>query len=300
MTVPPERGWRTRAGIRVCAAGLPAEHVTVSAGLTMTSAARTVVDLARTGGFWDGLVAADSALRKKLTTKDEMRAVIGALRHWPGIRRAAEVVEFADRRSESALESIARAVIRDLGLPPPDLQVRLGYWEVPGLPAEPIARVDFYWKEYRTVAEVDGDLKYKDPARAKDQLRRDIELRAAGFEVVHFDWRDITRAPDRVAAVIRDLVQGFYVFDAAEAVAAGFLNRTVPASDLAAAVDELVGQLTGKSALTLTATKRHTNAVTESMVGTVRAWNDADSLVTALRDPESRAAGAAYLQGLGR
>jgi hypothetical protein len=167
MTVPPERGWRTRAGIRVCAAGLPPEHVTVIGGLTMTTAARTVVDLARTGGFWDGLVAADSALRKKLTTKDEMRAVIGALRHWPGIRRAAEVVEFADRRSESALESIARAVIRDLGLPPPDL-------------------------------------KYKDPARAKDQLRRDIELRAAGFEVVHFDWRDITRAPDRVAAVIRE------------------------------------------------------------------------------------------------
>jgi len=89
-------------------------------------------------------------------------------------------------------------------------------------------------------------------------------------------------------------------FGAAEALAAGFLNRTVPASDLAGAVDELVGQLTGKSALTLTATKRHTNAVAESMVGTVRAWNDADSLVTALRDPESRAAGAAYLKGLRR
>ena len=198
----PRSGRKSRTGIHVYAIELPADHVTAVSGLPATSAARTVVDLARTGGFWDGLVAADSALRKKLTTKDEMRAVIGALRHWPGIRRAAEVVEFADRRSESALESIARAVIRDLGLPPPDLQVRLGYWEVPGLPAEPIARVDFYWKEYRTVAEVDGDLKYKDPARAKDQLRRDIELRAAGFEVVHFDWRDITSAPDRVAAVI--------------------------------------------------------------------------------------------------
>jgi hypothetical protein len=58
--------------------------------------------------------------------------------------------------------------------------------------------------------------------------------------------------------------------------------------------------LAGKSALTLTATKRHTNAVTESMVGTVRAWNDADSLVTALRDAESRAVGAAYLERLRR
>jgi enoyl-CoA hydratase/carnithine racemase len=114
-------------------------------------------------------------------------------------------------------------------------------------------------------------------------------------------WGGIPRLVREIGpAKTKELVMTCRPFDAAEAVAAGFLNRVVPASDLAAAVDELAGQLAGKSALTLTATKRHTNAVTESMVGTVRAWNDADSLVTALRDPESRAAGAAYLQGLGR
>jgi enoyl-CoA hydratase/carnithine racemase len=114
-------------------------------------------------------------------------------------------------------------------------------------------------------------------------------------------WGGIPRLVREIGpARTKELVMTCRPFDAAEAVAAGFLNRVVPASDLAAAVDELAGQLAGKSALTLTATKRHTNAVTESMVGTVRAWNDADSLVTALRDPESRAAGAAYLKGLGR
>jgi enoyl-CoA hydratase/carnithine racemase len=114
-------------------------------------------------------------------------------------------------------------------------------------------------------------------------------------------WGGIPRLVREIGpARTKELVMTCRPFGAAEAVAAGFLNRTVPASDLAAAVDELVGRLTGKSAFTLTATKRHTNAVTESMVGTVRAWNDADSLVTALRDPESRAAGAAYLKGLGR
>lgn len=85
-------------------------------------------------------------------------------------------------------------------------------------------------------------------------------------------------------------------FSAAEAQAAGFLNRVVPAAELAAAVETLVRQLESKSALTLSATKRHTNAVTEGMVGTARAWNDADSLVTALRDPESRSVAAAYLK----
>ena len=114
-------------------------------------------------------------------------------------------------------------------------------------------------------------------------------------------WGGIPRLVREIGpARTKELVMTCRPFGAAEALAAGFLNRAVPASDLAAAVDELAEQLAGKSALTLTATKRHTNAVTESMVGTVRAWNDADSLVTALRDPESRAAGAAYLKGLGR
>jgi enoyl-CoA hydratase/carnithine racemase len=114
-------------------------------------------------------------------------------------------------------------------------------------------------------------------------------------------WGGIPRLVREIGpARTKELVMTCRPFGAAEALAAGFLNRTVPASDLAAAVDELAEQLAGKSALTLTATKRHTNAVTESMVGTARAWNDADSLVTALRDPESRAAGAAYLKGLGR
>ena len=114
-------------------------------------------------------------------------------------------------------------------------------------------------------------------------------------------WGGIPRLVREIGpARTKELVMTCRPFGAAEAMAAGFLNQVVPMSGLDSAVDELVGVLVGKSALTLTATKRHTNAVTEGMVGTARAWNDADSLVTALRDPESRAAGAAYLNGLGR
>jgi enoyl-CoA hydratase/carnithine racemase len=114
-------------------------------------------------------------------------------------------------------------------------------------------------------------------------------------------WGGIPRLVREIGpARTKELVMTCRPFGAAEALAAGFLNRSVPAAELTTAVNELVGQLASKSAFTLTATKRHTNAVTASMVGTARAWNDADSLVTALRDPESRAAGAAYLKGLGR
>jgi enoyl-CoA hydratase/carnithine racemase len=87
-------------------------------------------------------------------------------------------------------------------------------------------------------------------------------------------------------------------FTATEAISVGFLNRVVPAAELDASVEALVSQLESKSLLTLSATKRHVNAVTEGMVSTARAWNDADSLVTALRDPESRSVAAAYLSRL--
>lgn len=87
-------------------------------------------------------------------------------------------------------------------------------------------------------------------------------------------------------------------FGAADALAAGLLNQVVPAAELDSAVDQLVASLVNKPALGLAATKRYTNAVTEGMVGTARAWSDADALVTAVHDPESLAAAAAYLQEL--
>ena len=48
--------------------------------------------------------------------------------------------------------------------------------------------------------------------------------------------------------------------------------------------------------LALLATKAHTNAVTEAMVGTGRSWSDADGLLAGLRDPEGRASAAGYLE----
>lgn len=109
-------------------------------------------------------------------------------------------------------------------------------------------------------------------------------------------WGGIPRLVREIGpAMTKELVMTCRSFTATEAQAAGFLNRVVPAAELDASVEALVSQLEDKSALTLSASKQHVNAVTEGMVGTARAWNDADSLVTALRDPESRAVAAAYL-----
>jgi predicted transcriptional regulator of viral defense system len=197
LTCSPGRGWTARLGVRLHAMALPAEHVTTRAGMPVTAPARTVVDLARTLSFRAGVVTADSALHKKLVTKAELTDALATCARWPGARRAAAVIDFADARAESPLESIARIAFKDCGLPPPELQVWLGGTD------EPTGRVDFYWKQYRTIAEVDGAIKYADPERARAQLRRDSLLRDDGFEVVHFTWQQITQTPEQVALSIR-------------------------------------------------------------------------------------------------
>lgn len=199
LTRPPQRSnnWHARPGSRLHVAELPAEHLTAVVGLPVTTPARTVADLARTLSFRAGVVAADSALHRKLVTKPELAAVLSACARWPGVRRAAAVIGFADGRAESPLESIARVAFAECNLPPPDLQVWLGGT------VEPVGRVDFYWRPYRTIAEVDGAGKYADPDRARAQLRRDAALRDDGFEVVHFTWQQITRAPEQVAVSVR-------------------------------------------------------------------------------------------------
>ena len=185
------------AGVHVHVAALPGEHVTMRSGVRVTSVARTVVDLARTSPFRDGVVVADSALRNGQTSKDELLSVVADCAKWPGIRRARMVVDFCDGKSESVLESISRVAFRDHGLPAPELQVWVG-----GEETGVVGRADFLWRRHQTIGEADGAVKYADPNRAISQLRRDAALRRAGFQVVHFTWYEINKVPHQVAASI--------------------------------------------------------------------------------------------------
>ncbi|MCC7076857.1 MAG: enoyl-CoA hydratase/isomerase family protein [Acidimicrobiia bacterium] len=109
-------------------------------------------------------------------------------------------------------------------------------------------------------------------------------------------WGGIPRLVREIGpARTKELVMTCREFSPAEAHAAGFLNRVVPAEELDTAVDDLVATLVRMPRLALRATKAHTNAVTESTVGTGRSWSDADGLVSALSDPECREAGVRYL-----
>jgi len=110
-------------------------------------------------------------------------------------------------------------------------------------------------------------------------------------------WGGIPRLVREIGpALTKELVLTCRPFDAAEAKAAGFLNRLVPAEELEDSVRVLAESLAAKASHALFSTKRHVNAVTEQMVGSMRSWSDADGLVTAFGDSECADARREYLQ----
>ena len=114
-------------------------------------------------------------------------------------------------------------------------------------------------------------------------------------------WGGIPRLVREIGpALTKELVLTCRPFDANEAREAGFLNAVVASEDLDRSVTELAESLAAKAAPVLSATKRHVNAVTAQMVGTMRSWSDADGLLTAAADPECTAARARYLTARGR
>jgi enoyl-CoA hydratase/carnithine racemase len=109
-------------------------------------------------------------------------------------------------------------------------------------------------------------------------------------------WGGIPRLVREIGpALTKELVLTCRPFDAAEALAAGFLNRVVPRAELDTVALGLATTLAAKPGYALMQTKVAVNAATEELSSTAQSFRDADVLVVALSDPESRDAGRRYL-----
>ena len=196
---PPTRS-RTRRldGVILHAAHIPDWQRLAAYGVSLTNASRTVIDIARTSPFRAGVAIADCAVRLDQTSQPELAAIVKACKGWPGVERARQVVEFCDGNAESVLESCARVAFADHGLEPALLQasIEVGDWRR--------FRVDFCWPQHRTIAEADGLGKYSAANDIRDQFERDRLLRRAGYQVVHFTWREIFMTPELIVAQIRE------------------------------------------------------------------------------------------------
>ncbi|PFG38857.1 putative AbiEi antitoxin of type IV toxin-antitoxin system [Georgenia soli] len=190
-----ERTTGGRSSTTVIRHGVPRmpEVVTVD-GLHTTSVARTVIDLARTSSFLNGVVAADHVLANGLATREELEVSLLDVRRMHGHRRAERVLRFADGRAQSVGESLSRVRMHELRLPVPDLQVE--FRDAAGF----VARVDFWWERFRLVGEFDGRGKYvpgdADPRLDtseivyREKLRED-RLRRLVSAVVRWGWAEV-------------------------------------------------------------------------------------------------------------
>jgi enoyl-CoA hydratase/carnithine racemase len=134
-------------------------------------------------------------------------------------------------------------------------------------------------------------------------LACDLRVAAAGtrFSIPEVDlgiplaWGGIPRLLREVGpGLARDLVLTCREFDADEARVAGLVSRVVPDDELEAEVTALADELAAKARLPVRATL---DAVASAVgLGAPAGWSDADSLLAALADPESRAAGQRYLE----
>lgn len=156
-------------------------------GIHLTTVEDLVVDLARVLPPAFGLAVADAALRDSSLSRDEVIDHAAAQRNTFRMKRVEWVLTRATPLSESAGESLSRAVIEWCGFPAPTLQMT---HRLEGR----TYRSDFSWPEQKVIGESDGWLKYggDDPVAAAEAVRaekrREDSFRRAGWRVARWDY----------------------------------------------------------------------------------------------------------------
>jgi very-short-patch-repair endonuclease len=177
-------GRARRRGLRVHRSlTLVSTDVTLCGGIPVTTPARTIADLR----------AAVAAGRVGAVSDWELRR---AIRQANVLGLSVDAASGGDR-TRSDLERDFLQLCRRHGLPPPQVNVRIG----PHL-------VDFLWSEKRVVVETDSYLYHRGKVAFQDDRARDLDLRRRGFEVLRLSERQVNEQPRVVAEVLAATLQG--------------------------------------------------------------------------------------------
>lgn len=117
------------------------------------------------------------------------------------VRIVRQVVDLADRRSESAGESRTRWLLHTLGFGPfdPQFVVREG--------SVFHGRCDLRLRRWPVIIEFDGGGKYDDdPLSLRQEKRREDAIRALGYVVVRLSWDDLAR-PELVRSKVQKAIE---------------------------------------------------------------------------------------------
>jgi hypothetical protein len=194
VTVPRRR--RARHGLEIHQASLPADEVTVEAGIPVTTVARTLLDLATCLNRPDLELAVNEAERRGLADAPSLPELVRRYPRRAGLARLRSVLEdgwVGVGVVRSVLEQRFLAFVAELGLPRPEvnaiLRVDDGWVEV-----------DCLWRSRRLIVELDGHAYHSNRAAYERDRERDRALAAAGWKVVRVTWRQLVGDSARLAA----------------------------------------------------------------------------------------------------
>jgi very-short-patch-repair endonuclease len=95
-------------------------------------------------------------------------------------------------RTRSDLETAFLALFASHRIPPPEVNPKIGRYEV-----------DFLWRSERLVVEADTFAYHRGSISFEDDHTRDLDLRQHGYAVLRFTDRQLETDPERIAADIR-------------------------------------------------------------------------------------------------
>jgi hypothetical protein len=156
---------------------------------------RTVVDLGGRDPLIEGVVAADLFLHAALVTVAELRTYVAEHPGAKGVARLRRVVELAEPKAESAMETRLRMLLVLAGLPPAEVQVSIHDDQ-----GRFLGRPDLLYRLQGLAIEYDGGT-HRD--RLVEDNRRQNGLIGAGLRLLRFTAADVYGNPDLVALQVR-------------------------------------------------------------------------------------------------
>lgn len=165
-------------------------------GRPATTAAWTAIEVARSLRRPRSLATLDAALRSGTCDRLELARALTKQAGRRGVVVVRELLPLADPRSESPMESEARLVIIDGGLPAPVLQYEL----IDG--RGQLRRLDFAWPDYRVAAEYDGMDWHSGADAMLANRNRTSALMDIRWTVVPIVFEDVRRRPDDLVSRI--------------------------------------------------------------------------------------------------
>jgi very-short-patch-repair endonuclease len=168
---------------------IPRDEVTEAHGIPVTTATRTILDLAARSSDLERLLA--EAYAKRLTTRSKLITLGARFPSRPGIPKLLQLLDAEPQRTRSNPERALLTLIRKARLPPPKANEKLHGWEV-----------DFLWADHRLIVEVDALSTHTSPRDFERDRRKDAELTLLGYTVIRVTRRQIEEEPEAVVARI--------------------------------------------------------------------------------------------------